>query len=169
LNSNDRDEEELTMRSMTTRNAMGLVPSPANCCAIALTRAAPSGAATTPTGEPAFCGLIGGARESVRQQAQRGLFQAALARGDRAVAKAQLERVLGAAALGRGPAEHWAHAEYGWMCFEDGDLQVPQPCTGAGPIKSSECSLFVLPSRRFGHVMQVAQVRNLPCWCVSWM
>ena len=27
--------------------------------------------------------------------------------------------------LGRGPpAEHWAHAEYAWLQFEDGDLQV---------------------------------------------
>ena len=27
--------------------------------------------------------------------------------------------------MGRGsPAEHWAHAEYAWLQFEDGDLQV---------------------------------------------
>ena len=49
----------------------------------------------------------------------------ALQRGERDLAKAQYERILGKALIGRGsPAEHWAHAEYAWLQFEDGDLQV---------------------------------------------
>jgi hypothetical protein len=40
-------------------------------------------------------------------------------------AKAQYERILGKALMGRGPpAEHWAHSEYAWLVFEDGDLEV---------------------------------------------
>ena len=32
---------------------------------------------------------------------------------------------LGKALMGRGrPAEHWAHSEYAWLVFEDGDLSV---------------------------------------------
>lgn len=36
----------------------------------------------------------------------------------------QYERILGKAALGRGPAEHWAHADYGWLLYQEGDVQV---------------------------------------------
>ena len=35
----------------------------------------------------------------------------------------QYERILGKAALGRGPAEHWAHADYGWLLYQEGDIQ----------------------------------------------
>ena len=45
-------------------------------------------------------------------------------RGDTAKAKWQYEKILGKALLGRGPAEHWAHSEYAWIAFNDGDLQV---------------------------------------------
>jgi hypothetical protein len=48
----------------------------------------------------------------------------ALQRGDTAKAKWQYEKILGKALLGRGPAEHWAHSEYAWIAFNDGDLQV---------------------------------------------
>ena len=44
--------------------------------------------------------------------------------GDRCAAKAQYERILGKAALGHGPGEHWAHSDYGWLLYQDGDLQV---------------------------------------------
>lgn len=46
------------------------------------------------------------------------------AAGDRGAAKAQYERILGKAALGRGPGEAWAHSDYGWLLFQDGDLRV---------------------------------------------
>ena len=53
-------------------------------------------------------------------------------RGDTAKAKWQYEKILGKALLGRGPAEHWAHSEYAWIAFNDGDLQAraqtPQHC-----------------------------------------
>jgi len=45
-------------------------------------------------------------------------------RGDTAKAKWQYEKILGKALLGRGPAEHWAHSEYAWIAFNDGDTQV---------------------------------------------
>lgn len=58
-------------------------------------------------------------------QALRGLAKIALERNDRVAAKAQYERILGKALMGRGPpAEHWAHSEYAWLVFEDGDLEV---------------------------------------------
>ena len=88
---------------------------------------------------------------SIHQQALRGIALVALERGDKAGAKAQAslrrrlrgltfalacscpwpacmpclqyERILGKAALGRGPAEHWAHADYGWLLYQEGDLQ----------------------------------------------
>ena len=73
-------------------------------------------------GECAFAEMSGSAPVSIHQQALRGLALVVLQRGDRQSAKAQYERILGAAALGRGAAEHWAHADYGWLLFEDGDL-----------------------------------------------
>ena len=36
----------------------------------------------------------------------------------------QYERILGKAALGRGPTEHWAHADYGHLLYKQGDLQA---------------------------------------------
>lgn len=49
----------------------------------------------------------------------------ALERGDKAEARHQYERILGKALIGRGPpAAHWAHSEYAWLLFEDGNLEV---------------------------------------------
>ncbi len=75
-------------------------------------------------GEAAFGELSGAAPMSIHQQALRGLAQIAKMRGDRPGAKSQYERILGKAAMGRGPAEPWAHSEYGWLLFEDGDIEV---------------------------------------------
>lgn len=73
----------------------------------------------------AFDEMSGSPPVSVRQQAMRGLAKIALERGDRRLGKAQYERILGKALIGRGPpAEHWAHSEYAWLVFEDGDLAV---------------------------------------------
>jgi hypothetical protein len=36
-------------------------------------------------------------------------------------AKAQYEKILGKALRGYGPSEHWAHAEYARLLYEDGD------------------------------------------------
>ncbi|KAK9814721.1 hypothetical protein WJX72_010484 [[Myrmecia] bisecta] len=77
----------------------------------------------TSEGDTAFCELAGSAPLSVRQQAMRGIAKVALERGERDIAKAQYERILGKALMGRGPpAQHWAHSEYAWLLFEDGDL-----------------------------------------------
>lgn len=51
-------------------------------------------------------------------------LQVLLERGERPKAKYQYEKILGKALLGHGRAEHWAHSEYAWIAFEDGDLQV---------------------------------------------
>lgn len=76
-------------------------------------------------GVSAFDELSGSPPVSIRQQALRGLAKIALERNDRVLAKAQYERILGKALMGRGPpAEHWAHSEYAWLVFEDGDLVV---------------------------------------------
>lgn len=75
-------------------------------------------------GEAAFAEISGSAPVSIHQQALRGLALVDLQRGNRQSAKAQYERILGAAALGRGAAEHWAHADYGWLLFEDGDMHA---------------------------------------------
>lgn len=81
-------------------------------------------------GEAAF-GALGGSRPmSIHQQALRGQAQVALLRGDRTLAKQRYEAILGAALMGRGVAEHWAHAEYGWMMFEDGQLEVDWVAVG---------------------------------------
>lgn len=74
-------------------------------------------------GEAAFSEMCGSAPTSIHQQALRGIALVSLARGDFPAARAQYERILGKAALGRGPAEHWAHADYGWLLFQDGDTQ----------------------------------------------
>lgn len=41
-------------------------------------------------------------------------------KGNRCAAKRQYEKLLGKALRGYGPSEHWAHAEYAWLLFEDG-------------------------------------------------
>eukprot|EP00884_Botryococcus_braunii_P003748 jgi/Botrbrau1/13374/Bobra.0194s0006.2 len=78
----------------------------------------------TTEGECAFSEMSGSMPLSIRQQALRGLAKIALERGDRCMAKAQYERILGKALIGRGPpAEHWAYSEYAWLVFEDGELE----------------------------------------------
>jgi tetratricopeptide (TPR) repeat protein len=77
----------------------------------------------TTEGEAGFGHMCGSAPTSVHQHALRGLALVALGRGDAPAARSQYERILGKAALGRGPAEHWAHADYGWLLREAGDLQ----------------------------------------------
>ena len=73
-------------------------------------------------GEAAFAEICGSAPTSIHQQALRGIALVALARGEMDHALAQYERIIGKAALGRGPAEHWAHADYGWLLHRSGDL-----------------------------------------------
>lgn len=94
-------------------------------------------------GVSAFDELSGSAPVSIRQQALRGLAKIALERNDTVAAKAQYERILGKALMGRGrPAEHWAHSEYAWLVFEDGDLQVWEYCpSAAARAVLSMCSL----------------------------
>lgn len=57
---------------------------------------------------------------------RRYLAHVALARGDRAAARARLEALVGRELMGRSAerAEHWAHAELGWMMAADGQLEV---------------------------------------------
>lgn len=74
-------------------------------------------------GEIAFCEMCGSAPTSIHQQALRGTALVAVERGDLDAALSQYERILGKAALGRGPAEHWAHADYGWLLYQQGDLE----------------------------------------------
>ena len=104
-------------------------------CALSMRRRAPGARARaeprrgragwTTEGVSAFDEMSGSPPVSVRQQAMRGLAKIALERGDRRAGKAQYERILGKALIGRGPpAEHWAHSEYAWLVFEDGDLAV---------------------------------------------
>ena len=53
----------------------------------------------------------------------------ALERGDKKGARHQYERILGKALIGQGaPAAHWAHSEYAWLLFEDGNLEVSPFC-----------------------------------------
>lgn len=73
-------------------------------------------------GEVAFAEMCGSAPTSIHQQALRGLALVALARGDIGAARSQYERILGKAALGRGPAEHWAHGDYGFLLYQDDDF-----------------------------------------------
>ena len=80
----------------------------------------------TTDGECGFDEISGSAPTSIRQQAMRGIAKIAIQRGEMQLAKAQYERILGKALMGRGqPAEHWAHAEYAWLHFEDNNLMVP--------------------------------------------
>eukprot|EP00892_Ulva_mutabilis_P012850 jgi/Ulvmu1/9938/UM058_0021.1 len=82
--------------------------------------------AWTSEGEITFPYMAGIMPVSIRQHAARGLAQVAAARGDRAAAKRQYERLLGKALRGLGPSEHWAHGEYGWLLFADGDAAGAQ-------------------------------------------
>ena len=76
-------------------------------------------------GESAFNAMSGSPPMSIRQQALRGIAKVQLERGDRKAALHQYERILGKSLIGRGPpAEPWAHSEYAWLLFEDGNLEV---------------------------------------------
>lgn len=46
--------------------------------------------------------------------------QVEVRKGNRHAAKKQYEKLLGKALRGFGPSEHWAHAEYAWLLYEDG-------------------------------------------------
>jgi hypothetical protein len=95
--------------------------------------------------------MSGSAPLSVRQQALRGLAKIALERGDHAMAKAQYERILGKALIGRGPpAEHWAYSEYAWLVFEDGELEVRFASTHA--VISRKCEDFFCSGGSFSLV-----------------
>ena len=84
----------------------------------------------TTEGDSAFNELSGSSPLSIRQQALRGIAKVALERGNKKEARHQYERILGKALIGRGPpAAHWAHSEYAWLLFEDGNLEVcPASC-----------------------------------------
>ena len=76
-------------------------------------------------GESAFNETSGSSPLSIRQQALRGIAKCALERGDKPAARHQYERILGKSLIGQGPpAAHWAHSEYAWLLFEDGNLEV---------------------------------------------
>ena len=91
-----------------------LITVPVQCCA-----------GWTTEGDSAFNELSGSSPLSIRQQALRGIAKVALERGNKAEARHQYERILGKALIGRGPpAAHWAHSEYAWLLFEDGNLEV---------------------------------------------
>ena len=72
----------------------------------------------TSEGELAFSEMCGSTPTSIHQQSLRGIALVAVERGDLDAALSQYERILGKAALGRGPAEHWAHADYGWLLYQ---------------------------------------------------
>jgi superkiller protein 3 len=72
-------------------------------------------------------GLIAGLPpQDVAQQAIRYLAQSALARGDAGTARRLYEGLVGREACGRSStlAESWAHAEYGWMMLQQGDVEA---------------------------------------------
>lgn len=48
----------------------------------------------------------------------RGLAQVALAQGDTCQALHHYGELVSKALMGRGSAEHWAYAEYGWLLFK---------------------------------------------------
>lgn len=50
----------------------------------------------------------------------RGLAQVALAQGDSCQALHHYGELVSKALMGRGSAEHWAYAEYGWLLFQVG-------------------------------------------------
>ena len=110
-------------------------------------------------GECAFDGLCGSPPMSIRQQALRGLAKIALARGDRAAAKSTYERILGKALIGRGPpAEHWAHAEYAWLAFEDGDLDTARAELERALGAASEAGCAVTDSEIAEHQYRLGRI-----------
>ncbi|KAF8069413.1 SKI3 [Scenedesmus sp. PABB004] len=76
-------------------------------------------AARVSEGEVAFGSeALGMPATSIRQQAIRGLAQVALAQGDSCQALHHYGELVSKALMGRGSAEHWAYAEYGWLLFQ---------------------------------------------------
>ena len=73
-------------------------------------------------GEIGFGELCGSLPTSIHQQSLRGIALVAVERGDIDAAMSQYERILGKASLGRAKAEHWAHADYGWLLYQRGDV-----------------------------------------------
>ncbi len=71
-------------------------------------------------GEIGFGELCGSLPTSIHQQSLRGIALVAVERGDTDAAMSQYERILGKASLGRAKAEHWAHADYGWLLYQRG-------------------------------------------------
>ena len=99
--------------------------------------------------------------------------------------QAQYERILGKALMGRGPpAEHWAHSEYAWLVFEDGDLVVrgvPSPLSAPHSWHGS-CAYLVKEVLMVGvcagdlcaisHALACTRCQQLPTWqraphCIS--
>lgn len=115
-------------------------------------------------GECAFDGLCGSPPMSIRQQALRGLAKIALARGDRAAAKSTYERILGKALIGRGaPAEHWAHAEYAWLAFEDGDLDTARDELERALAAAAAAGCAVTDSELAEHQYRLGRI----LWCMG--
>eukprot|EP00879_Flechtneria_rotunda_P010701 GHRR01011183.1.p1 GENE.GHRR01011183.1~~GHRR01011183.1.p1 ORF type:complete len:1628 (+),score=649.14 GHRR01011183.1:120-5003(+) len=82
-------------------------------------------AARVSEGEIAFgSDAVGMPATSIRQQAIRGLAQVALAQGDRTQALHHYGEMVSKALMGRGSAEHWAYAEYGWLLFQEGNADA---------------------------------------------
>ncbi|WIA10335.1 hypothetical protein OEZ85_010527 [Tetradesmus obliquus] len=67
---------------------------------------------------------VGMPATSIRQQAIRGLAQVALAQGDTCQALHHYGELVSKALMGRGSAEHWAYAEYGWLLFKEGNADA---------------------------------------------
>jgi hypothetical protein len=67
---------------------------------------------TTPANQPAAHTL------PACPNTHRGLAQCALAQGDACQALHHYGELVSKALMGRGSAEHWAYAEYGWLLFQ---------------------------------------------------
>ncbi|KDD71719.1 hypothetical protein H632_c4508p0, partial [Helicosporidium sp. ATCC 50920] len=93
----------------------------------------------------------------VHQQALRGVGLIELERGDRAKAKAQYERLLGRAAMGRGACEHWAHADYGWLLFLDGDLPGARQHLEEA-VRMGQSGAYITDSQLSEHLYRLGEV-----------
>ena len=109
-------------------------------------------------GEAAFAEICGSAPTSIHQQALRGIALVALARGEMDVALAQYERIIGKAALGRGPAEHWAHADYGWLLHRSGDLAGARYHLEKAVEVAKDCGTGVTDSQLGEHHYRLGEV-----------
>lgn len=79
----------------------------------------------------------------------RGLAQCALAQGDTCQALHHYGELVSKALMGRGSAEHWAYAEYGWLLFQvrgerrrEGSMLQGAGCARATGIAISPHALF---------------------------